>query len=64
MARAAIEGDTDDPKDPVAKAGKKLSTCLVRGIEFGKSVDHVVEVRTSAPDGLADLLKAFSATAK
>jgi len=64
LARAAIEGDTDDPKDPVAKAGKKLSTCLVRGIEFGKSVDHVVEVRTSAPDGLTDLLKAFSATAK
>jgi hypothetical protein len=64
LARAAIEGDTDDPKDPVAKAGKKLSTCLVQGIEFGKSVDHVVEVRTSAPDGLTDLLKAFSATAK
>ena len=60
LARAAIEADPEDPKDPVAKAGKKLSTCLVRGVEFGKTVDHVVEVRTSTPDGLADLLKAFS----
>jgi hypothetical protein len=35
----------------------------VNGIEFGKSVDHVVEVRMRARTGVADLLKAFTATA-
>ena len=64
LAQTAIDGDTEDPKDPVAKAGKKFSTCLVRGIEFGKTVDHVVEVRMSAKDGVSDLLKAFSAAAE
>jgi len=36
---------------------------LANGIEFGKSVDHVVEVRMKAKTGVADLLKSFTATA-
>jgi BlaR1 peptidase M56 len=64
LASTAIEGDTEDSKDPIAKAGKKFSSCLVRGIEFGKTADHVVEVRMSAKDGFTDLLKAFSAGAE
>ncbi|HKA08099.1 MAG TPA: M56 family metallopeptidase [Gemmataceae bacterium] len=64
LAQTAIEGDTEDPKDPLAKAGRKFSTCLVRGIEFGKTVDHVVEVRMSAKDGVSDLLNAFGGAAE
>ena len=61
LAEAAVGGDKDEPRDTVGKAGRKLSTLLLRGIEFGKTVDHVVEVRMSAAEGLTDLLKAFDA---
>jgi beta-lactamase regulating signal transducer with metallopeptidase domain len=61
LAEAAIEADKDEPKDAVEKAGKKLSTLLVRGVEFDKTVDHVVEIRMSAAGALTDLLKAFGA---
>ncbi|MBO0698554.1 MAG: hypothetical protein J2P46_09175, partial [Zavarzinella sp.] len=59
LAKAALK-ESDEPTDPLDKAGQRLSDCLIRGIEFGKTVDHVVELRMSAPDGLTDLLKALS----
>jgi hypothetical protein len=63
LAKAALDDDDRDPEDAVDKAGHRLSVELVNGIEFGKSVDHVVEVRMRARTGVADLLKAFHATA-
>jgi beta-lactamase regulating signal transducer with metallopeptidase domain len=59
LAEAALD-EPAEAADPFDKASLKLSAYLVRGIEFGKTVDHVVEVRMSAPDGLTDLLKAFN----
>jgi beta-lactamase regulating signal transducer with metallopeptidase domain len=63
LAKAVFEEDKEEPKDPIEKAGKKLSTMLIRGIEFGKTVDHVVEVRISTASGMSEFLKAFSAAA-
>jgi hypothetical protein len=63
LAKTMIDDDQDDPSDAVGKAGKNLSIMLVRGIEFGRTVDHVVEVRMTATTGVQDLLKAFAATA-
>jgi hypothetical protein len=62
LAEMALEDEKDEPKDAFDKAGRKLSIMLVRGIEFGKTVDHVVEVRMSAKTGVAELLKAFDAS--
>lgn len=59
LAEAALAGP--DPTEPLDKAGHKFSTMLARGIEFGKTVDHVVEIRMKADSGLADLLKAIGA---
>jgi beta-lactamase regulating signal transducer with metallopeptidase domain len=56
LAEAALAGP--EPTEPVDKAGHKFSAMLARGIEFGKTVDHVVEIRMTAESGLADLLKA------
>jgi hypothetical protein len=59
LFKAAL--DDDEPTDPVDKAGKKLSTQLVNGIEFGKTVDHVVEVRLKADGAVTEVLKALGA---
>jgi hypothetical protein len=60
LAKVALDDEDRKPEDdPLDKAGHKLSTMLVRGIEFGTTVDHVVEVRMTAATGLTDLLKAF-----
>jgi beta-lactamase regulating signal transducer with metallopeptidase domain len=56
LAEAAVAGP--EPTDPLEKAGHKFSAMLVRGVEFGKTVDHVVEIRMKAEGGLTDLLKA------
>jgi hypothetical protein len=61
VAKSALDRDTEEPKSAVEKAGKNLSTQLLRGVEFGKTVDHVVEVRMTAAAGLAELLKVFDA---
>jgi hypothetical protein len=63
LAKAALDDEDREPEGAVEKAGHRLSMQLVNGIEFGKSVDHVVEVRMRARTGVADLLKAFNATA-
>lgn len=57
-----IDDDKDDPADALDEAGKNLSVMLVRGINFSKTVDHVVEVRMTAKTGVQDLLKAFETT--
>ena len=47
LAEAALD-EPAEAADPFDKASQRLSAHLVRGIEFGKTVDHVVEVRMSA----------------
>ncbi len=60
LMKAALNDEARQPEDdPLDKAGHKLSTMLVRGIEFGKTVDHVVEVRMKAETGLTELLRAL-----
>ena len=61
FAQTVIEDDEDKPQDPISKAGKKFSAQLVRGVDFGTTVDHVVEIRMASKDGATELLKAFSA---
>ena len=63
LAKAVFEDDKDEPKDPIEKAGKKLSTMLVRGVEFDKTADHIVEVRLATKSGMTEFLKVFSASA-
>lgn len=58
LTKGALEADGES-STPLDKAVHKFSTMLARGIEFGKTVDHVVEVRMTAESGLADLLKAI-----
>jgi hypothetical protein len=58
LAEAAVAGP--EPTDPLEKAGHKFSAMLARGVEFGRAVDHVVEIRMKAEGGLSDLLKAVS----
>jgi len=58
LADAALAGEAE-PSEPREKAGHALGASLVRGIEFGKTVDHVVEVRMKSETGLTELLKAF-----
>jgi beta-lactamase regulating signal transducer with metallopeptidase domain len=60
LAEKAIDAE-GEPTDAVGKAGKKFSTQLVTGVEFGTTFDHVVEIRMTATTGLADLIKAFGA---
>jgi hypothetical protein len=59
LVKAALDDEDRAPEDAVDKAGHRLSVSLVNGIEFGTTVDHVVEVRMKAASGLTDLLKAF-----
>jgi beta-lactamase regulating signal transducer with metallopeptidase domain len=58
LAEAALN---DDAKE---EADTKFASYLVRGIEFSKTVDHMVEVRMTAKTGLADVLKTLTAGSK
>jgi hypothetical protein len=58
VAKIALDADGES-STPLDKAGHRFSTMLVRGIEFGKTVDHVVEVRMKAETGMSELLKAL-----
>jgi hypothetical protein len=59
LAKELSEKDNDGGDDALNKADQKLSADLLRGIEFNKTVDHVVEVRMSSKTGVAELLKSF-----
>ena len=61
LAGTALMEDSDEPKDAISKAGKRFSMQLVNGIEFGTTVDHIVEVRMTSKDGATELFKAFAA---
>lgn len=62
LAEAAVAGP--EPTEPLEKAGHKFSAMLVRGVEFTRAVDHVVEIRMRAEGGLTDVLKAVGAASK
>jgi hypothetical protein len=62
LAKAALDEDRPPEDDAASKAGHRLSVQFVNGIEFGTTVDHVVEVRMKSKAGVADLLKTFTAT--
>ncbi len=51
LARSAVDSDM-----------KTLSAELVRGVEFSKTADHIVEVRMTSKTGVADLLKSLNAS--
>lgn len=59
LARTVLDEDKDGPADALAAAGKKVSAQLVNGIEFGTTVDHVVEIRMTADAAVGELFKAF-----
>jgi hypothetical protein len=54
LLEAALADNT--PGDATAESEKAFVSCLVRGIEFGKTVDHVVEVRMKSKMGIGELL--------